>query len=129
MRTLGVHLRHVEAGGAVQVLHHQVPGCRFPQPLLFFGGHILPGQAAGQIRPGLDLHEAQHAVLPGDQVDLPEPAVKPVGQQGVAPAAQIVGHLRLAPGALGPAHDCRSFHFFRNDCRCSGQGPYWSSMA
>ena len=35
----------------------------------------------------------------------------------------------LAPRSLGAAHCLPAFHFFRNVMRCSGQGPYWSSIA
>ena len=86
MRPVGVALCPVEAAGAVQPLFHQIKGRRLADALLLGGGDVLSGQAAGQIAAGLDLHEAQHAALAGDEIDLPEPAVIAVSQQLIAPA-------------------------------------------
>lgn len=102
---------------------------RAPELLLLLAGHILARKPYGEIRARFDLHKAEHAPLPCDEIHLTEAAVVAVREELIAPAAQEIRDLCLAPRSLGAAHCLPAFHFFRNVMRCSGQGPYWSSIA
>ena len=70
----GVDLGHVKAGGAIQAIVAEVKERGFSDTGLFAGGDVFPGQAHLRIGAGLDLHEAENALIPGDQVDLAEAA-------------------------------------------------------
>ena len=70
----GVDLGHIKAGGAIQAVVAEVKERGFSDTGLFAGGDVFPGQAHLRIGASLDLHEAEDALIPSDQVDLAEAA-------------------------------------------------------
>ena len=96
----GVDLGHVKAGGAIQAIVAEVKERGFSDTGLFAGGDLFPGQAHLRIGASLDLHEAEDALIPGDQVDLAEAAAVAVCRQLIPFFPEIVGHQSLAPNTF-----------------------------
>ena len=96
----GVDLGHVKAGGAIQAVVAEVKERGFSDTGLFAGGDVFPGQAHLRIGASLDLHEAEDALIPGDQVDLAEAAAVAVCRQIIPFFPELVGHPSLAPNTF-----------------------------
>ena len=124
MAHIGVDLRHVKAGGHIQLALAQVQKRRGTQLFLLFHRDVLARRTVLQICAQLHLDEHQHAVLHGDEVDLAEAAAPLSFHDAAAALAQILFDQRLAPVAVLLRAHRRASHFLRNVMRCTGLGPY-----
>ncbi len=93
------------------------------QPALLFGGDRLGGVAPPA---GLDLHEHDRPVVPGDQVDLAPGRPIPPGQDPVAEAPEVLAGEPLTLVTEDPVEQGAEVLVHGRGCRGFGAGGYWT---
>ena len=123
--------RRAEPGGSghVKAVHTQIEQRGGAQLFLFFRRNGFARHPVAQIGAQLDLDKQERPLLLGDEVDLAEAAAPLFFHDAAAARFEVFRDQRLAPVTVLLGAHRRASHFLRNVLRCTGLGPYRSSIS